>query len=75
MAIHKVGEHEVDFSADTHHAEKFLTHRNNFHAAQSYLNEAKEHGKSYVYANNFRYEVRHKTGEDGKDQFSVHYAA
>ncbi len=74
MAIHKVGEHEVDFSADTKHAEEFMRHRNNLHAAQTYLQEAKEHGKSYVYANNFRYEVRHQKGEDGKDQFSVHYA-
>ena len=74
MAVNKIGGASVDFYDDTHHAHSFLTHSANLHAAQSYLNQAKEHGQAYIYANNNRYVIKHKKGEDGKDGYSVHYA-
>ncbi|OGI75605.1 hypothetical protein A3C67_00755 [Candidatus Nomurabacteria bacterium RIFCSPHIGHO2_02_FULL_42_19] len=74
MAIHTINGHDVDFHSDTHHAESFLRHSNNFHAAKTYLDEAKEHGKTFIYANNYRYEIRHEKGEGDRDKFSIHYA-
>jgi len=73
MDIFKVDGHDVSFH-DAHHAKVFLTHSDNHHAAKDYLNAAREHGTTHLYADNKRYEIKHEKGEDGKDKFSVRYA-
>ena len=71
MDTHHIHGAPVGFHDNTEDALKFLNHPENRHAAQSYLNEAKEHGEAHFYAEGKKFTVTHQGSEDGKDAFSV----